>query len=262
QKSPHRVLAPLKRVGPRGGGQWQTISFEQLITEICEGGDLFGEGAVEGLRTIRDTETLIDADNPEYGPRANQLLFTDASNEGRTPLIRRFAQQSFGTVNFSNHGAYCGQSYRVGTGAALGDLSGMPHGKPDWTNSRFGLFIGAAPAQSGNPFQRQGRELAEARSRPENTYRYVVVSPLLPTSSSQASGDNNRWLAVKPGSDLALVMGMIRWMLDNGRFDERFLSQPGPAAMQRAGEAAWSNATHLLIHAADHPRHGHFLRGA
>lgn len=262
QKSPHRVLAPLKRVGPRGGGQWQTISFEQLITEICEGGDLFGEGAVEGLRAIRDTETLIDADNPEYGPRSNQLLFTDASNEGRTPLIRRFAQQSFGTINFSNHGAYCGQSYRVGTGAALGDLSGMPHGKPDWTNSRFGLFIGAAPAQAGNPFQRQGRELAEARSRPENTYRYVVVSPLLPTSSSQASGDNNRWLAVKPGSDLALAMGMIRWMLDNGRYDERFLSQPGPAAMQAAGEAAWSNATHLLIHAPDHPRHGHFLRGA
>jgi len=262
QKSPHRVLAPLKRVGPRGGGQWQTIPFEQLITEICEGGDLFGEGHVDGLRAIRDVETLIDADNPEYGPKSNQLLFTDASNEGRTPLIRRFAQQSFGTVNLSNHGAYCGQSYRVGTAAALGNLSGMPHGKPDWANSRFGLFIGTAPAQSGNPFQRQGRELAEARTRAENTYRYVVVSPLLPTSSSHASGDNNRWLSVKPGSDLALAMGLIRWILDNERYDQQFLSQPGPAAMQLAGEAAWSNATHLLIHHSGHPRHGQFLRGA
>ncbi|MEG2817062.1 MAG: tetrathionate reductase subunit TtrA, partial [Comamonas sp.] len=207
QKAAHRVLQPLKRVGPRGSGQWQTITLEQLVQEICAGGNLFGEGHVDGLAAIRDLETLIDPNNPEYGPKANQLLFTEAANEGRTPLVNRFAKQAFGTVNVSNHGSYCGQTYRVGTGAALGDMAGMPHGKPDWKNSRFGLFIGTSPAQSGNPFQRVGRELAEARSRSENTYQYVVVSPMLPTSSSHAAGSNNRWLPVKPGSDLALAMG-------------------------------------------------------
>lgn len=262
QKAEHRVLTPLKRVGPRGSGQWQSISLEQLVQEISEGGNLFGEGHVDGLAAIRDVKTLIDEANPEYGPKANQLLVTDASNEGRTPLLKRFAGQSFGTVNVSNHGAYCGQTYRVGTAAALGNIPGMPHGKPDWKNSRFGLFIGTAPAQAGNPFQRQGRELAEARSRDENTYKYVVVSPVLPTSSSFASGDNNRWLPVKPASDLALVMGMIRWIIENERYDARFLSQPGPMAMAAAGEASWSNATHLLINDRKHPRYGQFLRGA
>ena len=262
QTAPHRVLQPLKRVGPRGSGQWKTIAFEDLVKEICEGGDLFGEGHVDGLRAIRDVQTLIDPENPEYGPKANQLLVTDASNEGRTPLINRFARQSFGTVNVSNHGAYCGQTYRVGTAAALGNLAGMPHGKPDWKNSRFGLFIGTAPAQAGNPFQRMGRELSEARSRAQNTYQYVVVSPILPMSSSHAAGDNNRWLPIKPTTDLALVMGMIRWIIDNERYDARFLSQPGPSAMAAAGEAAWSNASHLLINDAKHPRYGQFLRGA
>lgn len=261
-KAEHRVLTPLKRVGPRGSGQWQSISLEQLVKEISEGGNLFGEGHVEGLASIRDLETLIDADNPEYGPKANQLLVTDASNEGRTPLINRFARQAFGTVNVANHGAYCGQTYRVGTAAALGNIPGMPHGKPDWKNSRFGLFIGTAPAQAGNPFQRQGRELAEARSRHEQTYQYVVVSPVLPTSSSYASGDNNRWLPIKPATDLALVLGMIRWIIENERYDAKFLSQPGPVAMAAAGEASWSNASHLLIDDPKHPRYGHFLRGA
>src|SRR5690606_4000146 len=125
QTAPHRVLSPLKRVGPRGSGKWETISFEQLLEEICEGGDLFGEGHVDGLRAIRDVDTLIDPDNPEYGPKSNQLLMTDSANEGRTPLINRFGRQAFGTVNISNHGSYCGQSYRVGTGAALGDLATM-----------------------------------------------------------------------------------------------------------------------------------------
>ena len=262
QKAEHRVLTPLKRVGPRGSGQWQSISLEQLVKEISEGGNLFGEGHVEGLASIRDLETLIDADNPEYGPKANQLLVTDSANEGRTPLINRFARQAFGTVNVANHGGYCSQSYRVGTAAALGDIPSMPHGKPDWKNSRFGLFIGTAPAQAGNPFQRQGRELAEARSRHEQTYQYVVVSPVLPTSSSYASGDNNRWLPIKPATDLALVLGMIRWIIENERYDAKFLSQPGPVAMAAAGEASWSNASHLLINDPKHPRYGHFLRGA
>lgn len=262
QYNPHRVLQPLKRVGPRGSGEWQTISFEQLVKEVCEGGDLFGEGHVDGLRAIFDQTTPIDPDNPEYGPKSNQFIFTDSANEGRTGLVRRFTEQSFGSRNFSNHGSYCGQTFRVGTGAALGDIRGMPHGKPDWPSARFGLFIGAAPAQSGNPFQRQGRQLAEARTRKDNPFRYVVVSPILPTSSSMASGDGNRWLPVKPATDLALVMGMIRWIIDNERYDVRNLSQPGPAAMEAAGEVVWTNATHLVVADPAHPRYGHFVRGA
>jgi len=262
QASPYRVLQPLKRVGRRGEGKWQTISFEQLIGEVCDGGNLFGEGNVEGLRAVFDRDTLIDAENPEYGPKANQLLVTDASNEGRAQLIRRFAGQSFGTVNIANHGAYCGQSFRVGAAAALNDLAAMPHGKPDWKHATFGLFIGAAPAQAGNPFQRQARELAEARTRDIEPFRYVVVSPIMPTSSSLSAGTGNRWLAVKPASDLALTMGLIRWIIDQERYDATFLAQPGPAAMAAAGEAAWTNATHLLIDDPTHPRHGQFLRGS
>ncbi|MDO5290801.1 MAG: molybdopterin dinucleotide binding domain-containing protein [Pseudomonadota bacterium] len=259
--SPHRVLQPLKRVGPRGAGQWKTISFEELVKEVCEGGDLFGEGHVDGLRAIFDAKTLIDPDNPEYGTRVNQFVFTDAGNEGRTALIRRFTEQSFGSLNFANHGAYCGQSFRVGAGVALGNRRAMPHGKPDWPSARFGLFIGTAPAQAGNPFQRQGRELAEARARKENTLRYVVVSPILPTSSSMAAGDGNRWLAIKPATDLALVMGLIRWIMENDRYDADNLRQPGPAAMSAAGQASWTNATHLLVADPAHPRFGQFVRG-
>jgi tetrathionate reductase subunit A len=61
---------------------------------------------------------------------------------------------------------------------------------------------------------------------------------MLPTSSSHAAGDNNRWLPVKPGSDLALAMGLIRWIIDNERYDKQFLTQPGPAAMAAVGEAS------------------------
>src|SRR3546814_2746780 len=98
-----------------------------------------------------------------------------------------------------------------------------------------------------SPFQRQGRELAEARSRKDNPFRYVVVSPILPTSSNLASGSGNRWIGVKPGSDLALCMAMIDWIIEHERYDAHMLSQPGTEAATVAGEAAWTNPTHLLI---------------
>src|SRR5699024_2902991 len=234
--SPYRVLSPLKRVGKRGEGKWEKISFEQLIEEICEGGDLFGEGHVDGLRAIFDRDTLIDPEHPEYGPLSNQLIVTDAGNEGRTPLLRRFAEQSFGTVNRSNHGAYCGQTFSSGARVALADVRSRPHCKPDWTSARFGRVSGAVAAQSGSTVQRQGYERAEARAREENTFNYVVVSPIFPTSSSLAAGTHNRWIAVKPASDLALCLGMIRWMLEYKSFNQEVLAQPSMQAMQPAGQ--------------------------
>src|SRR5690606_34306659 len=90
----------------------------------------------------------------------------------------------------------------------------------------------------------------------------VVVSPILPTSSSLAAGSGNRWQPVLPGTDLALAMGMIRWIIENDRYDVQALSQPGPEAMKAAGEASWTNATHLLVTTPDHPRYGYFVRGA
>lgn len=257
--SPYRVLEPMKRVGPRGSGQWQRISFEQLIQEVVEGGDLFGEGPIEGLRAIRDLDTPLDPAQPSLGPKANQLLVTNAGDEGRDAFIKRFAQNAFGTRNFGHHGAYCGLAYRAGSGALMGDLETNAHVKPDWDNLRFGLFLGTSPAQSGNPFKRQGRQLANARMRDE--FRYVVVAPALPLTTTLAN-DHNRWVPVLPGTDSALVMGMIRWIIEQERYNADYLALPGEVAMQAAGEKSWTNATHLVVTDEDHPLCGQFLRQA
>ncbi|MGQ5917386.1 tetrathionate reductase subunit TtrA [Serratia sp. IR-2025] len=254
--SPLRVLEPMKRVGKRGEGKWQRISFEQLIAEVVEGGDLFGEGHVDGLRAIRDLETPIDVRRPGLGPKANQLLVTNAGDDGRDSFLRRFAQNSFGSKNFSAHGAYCGLAYRAGSGALMNDLDKNPHVKPDWEQVEFALFMGTSPAQSGNPFKRQARQLASARLRSE--FRYAVVAPALPLTTTLAD-DHGHWIPVLPGTDSALAMAMIRWILDNRRYQAGYLAIPSEAAMQRAGEKSWTNATHLVIAESEHPLAGQHL---
>ncbi len=39
-----------------------------------------------------------------------------------------------------------------------------------------------------------------------------------------------------PGSDSALAMGMIHWIMDNQRYNADYLAIPGVQAMQQAGE--------------------------
>ncbi|CAM3891450.1 molybdopterin dinucleotide binding domain-containing protein [Vreelandella rituensis] len=257
--SPFRVTHCLKRVGGRGGREWQKISFEQLIEEVCEGGDLFGEGEVDGLRAIHDHDTLIDPENPEYGPRANQLMVMEATDYGRSALLKRFTMNAFATRNYGHHGSYCGLAYRMGSGAVMDDLAKNAHTKPDIQNARFILYVGTAPSQAGNPFKRQGRLIAQARAA--GTLDYVVVDPGLNASVSHAA-DHNRWVPILPGTDSALAMGMIQWLLNNEGYAKGFLELPGQPAADAANEATHTNATHLVIDTEGHPRRGRFLRAS
>ncbi|MGO2133631.1 MAG: molybdopterin dinucleotide binding domain-containing protein [Halomonas sp.] len=256
--SPQRVTHCLKRTGSRGERKWERISFEQLIEEVCEGGDLFGEGQVDGLRAIHNHDELIDPDNPEFGPKANQLLMMEATDYGRSALLKRFGFNAFGTRNYGHHGSYCGLAFRMGSGALMDDLAKNAHAKPDYNNAKFALFIGTAPSQAGNPFKRQGRLLAEARAT--GNLDYIVVDPGLNAAASEASGERSRWVPIRPGSDTAFAMAMIQWLIEHEAYAGDYLALPSQPAAEAAGEVGHTNATHLVIETENHPRQGHFLR--
>ncbi len=259
QNSPFRITRPMKRIGPRNSGRWEPISFEQLVKEVVEGGDLFGEGPVAGLKALRSFEP-IDPKRPELGPKVNRVAVLNSVDDGRAAFVGRFIQKAYGSINYTGHGAYCGGSYRSGSGAAFGDTKTMPHAKPDLPNAEFVIFMGTAPANAGNPFKRQGTLLAKART--DGKLNYVVVDPVLGHSDNLAAKERGRWVPIRPGTDAALAMAMIRWIIDEKRFDAAFLSSPNKAVADGAGEAAWSNATHLVVTEENHPRRGFFLRGS
>ncbi len=67
-------------------------------------------------------------------------------------------------------------------------------------------------------------------------------------------------MPVRPGTDSALAMGLIRWLLENGGFAADFLSLPSQAASDAVGDAGHTNATYLVITQVGHPGQGRFLR--
>lgn len=254
--SPIRILSPLKRAGKRGEGKWKKISFEQLIDEIVEGGDLFGEGHVDGLRAIYSDE-LIDPENPEYGTKRNQLL-SFYLYDGRSDIVDRFIKKSFGTVNHYSHGAICGGGFRAGSKIAH-NASGFVHTKPDYENSKFTIYWGTSPGNGGNPFQKQAKMVAYARSRNDD-FTYAVVDPTITNAIKYATSQKARWIGIKPGTDTALAMAMIRWIIEHEKYAKNYLIQPNLEQAKLAGEVHWCNATHLVITQKGHKDYGKFAR--
>ena len=258
---PSRVTTVLKRDGARGSGKWKSIPFEQAIKEIVHGGKLFGhlgeDRVIEGLKQIRDTKKPIDPKQKEFGPKSNQLLLITAFADGRQTIVKRFFR-AFGTKNFTGHRGTCGLTMRAANAALLNDWNKHPHLKPDYLHNEFTIFIGTSPAgNAGNPFKRQGKLIAEARS--EGKFKYVVVDPVQHSSDNRPSGRSN-WIPIKPGTDAALAMGMARWIFENKRYDEKFLSFPNLKAAEKNKEASFSGASWLVITEKGHPKEGALLR--
>ena len=103
---PTRITTPLKRAGKRGEGKWVPITWDQLITEVTEGGKLFADlgedQEIEGFVSVHDTETPIDPEKPNLGPKSNQIIIWNTRADGRRALNSRFAS-AFGTLNAYSH---------------------------------------------------------------------------------------------------------------------------------------------------------------
>lgn len=85
---------------------------------------------------------------------------------------------------------------------------------------------------------------------------------MLTHADNRASGDRGRWLPIKPGTDGAMAMAIIRWLFENERIDSKFLSFPNAALAKQNGEPSFSNASHLVVVEAKHPRERRMLRAS
>ena len=103
---PDRLKYPLKRAGKRGEGKWKPIGWDQLLKEVTEGGKLFAEIGedhdIAGFKAVHDTVTPINPEQPDLGPKSNQIIIWNTRADGRRQLNARFAQ-TFGTVNNFSH---------------------------------------------------------------------------------------------------------------------------------------------------------------
>lgn len=257
-----RIQKPLKRVGKRGSGVWKTISWEQAYNEILEGSS---DLATPGLKEMwafapeeqvmgdwekvkngsiskdafhqKYKDILIDTEHPDFGPKSNQITVM-AGN--RREFIERVAGGSLGTINYFDHGGYCGISSVVGnTRSHDANEKKKDRMIPDYDFVEYVLVWGTNPITANRGPTTFAPQITNAIER---GMKMVVIDPRFSKTAEKA----HQWVPVKPGGDGALAMGMCRWIIENKRYDEIYLRNPNQKSANQDNETTWSDATFLV----------------
>lgn len=258
-----RLQKPLKRVGPRGSGRFKTISWEEAINEIVFGSPDLGTPGLKELwgyapqeQVMSDwekvkkgempqeefdqkyREVLIDTRHPDLGPKANQIVCL--GGDRRDFMRTRVWQQGLGSLSFIDHGGICGASSVIGNFRSFsGGTTRKDRLYPDLDHAEFVIIWGTNPAVANKGPTWLAPALTNALAR---GMKLAVVDPRYSKTAEKA----HLWLPIKPGTDAALALGMARWIIENKRYDERYLLNPNPKAAQEDNEPTWTDATHLV----------------
>jgi sulfite dehydrogenase (quinone) subunit SoeA len=184
--SPARLRAPLKRIGPRGSGEFAEISWDEALTI-----------ATDRLRRIRETDP-------------NQLAFFTGRDQSQS--LTGFFAQAFGTINFAAHGGFCTVNMAA---AGLYSVGGAfwEFGEPDWELAKLFLLIGVAEDHDSNPIK-----LGLGRLK-ERGAKIISINPVRTGYSAIA----DEFVGITPGTDGLLVLALIHCLLEAGQIDLDFL---------------------------------------
>lgn len=198
-------------------------------------------------------DKLIDPDHPDLGPKNNQVAFMwGRLKGGRSDFIQRFTRDGLGSTNTHGHTTVCqGSLYFSGKAMSeqftAGKFSGGEkfYWQAELEHSEFVIFVGASPFEGnyGPPFR--SNKITDGLI--SGRLKYAVIDPRLSKTAAKAW----RWLPNRPGSEGAIAMAMIRWVLENTRYDEAYLRSANKAAAAANGESTWTNAAWLVKLSAD-----------
>ena len=237
---PYRIQHPLKRVGSRNSGQWQTISWDQAFSEIA--------AKINALIPPGERDEYIDPAMPELGKKRNQLGFAPGRSVEKE-MSERIWKHAWGTVNYGlSHTSICESSRHVanelitwdpaGTKTSMG--AGRSEGwQADILGSEYIIYFGANPLEADFPMVGMARDLMEFK---RHGGKYVCVDPRLNNTGARA----NQWVPIIPGTDAALAMGMINWIISAGAYDSAYLKNTHKTAAHANGEPTWTDSTYLV----------------
>jgi len=198
---PERLLYPLKRVGKRGEGLWQRISWDEAYTEVAD-----------------RIKASIASGHPERV----------ALHQGRSRIdaeINRFLS-AIGTPVQLNHRALCSSNKRAANYVSLGET--------DWESidaerCKYFLNFGANFYEA----HQGGLHLVSrvVKARYDHGAKLVTFDVRL----SNTAGRSDEWHQPFPGTEGAVALAMAHVMLRENEFDQAFVDkyvQPGVATLR------------------------------
>ena len=182
---PARINYPLKRVGKRGAGEWEKISWDQALDEIAAKlTDLKEKFGAESLATAGGTQRTDD-------------------------WARRRFMNLFGSPNGFHNAHLCWiPTFLVETA-----IYGWCPFETDLGASKCLVEWGHNPGASGMP------EMRAITDFKKKGLKLIVIDPRFTETAAKA----DLWLPLRPGSDVALALAWLNVIIWEGLYDQAFI---------------------------------------
>lgn len=190
---PDRLKHPMRRVGEKGSGKWERIPWDVALEEIAE----------------RLTEN-----KEKHGPESFSVIHgTGPRPTLYSTTLLAYALRSPNVISVDLHICFLPALVaEYSTYAA----SVMVEAGPDYLSSDCILVIAGNPLASHPP---RGMEVLEAKRK--RNAKLIVVDPYRTELAAKA----DLWLQIRPGTDAALAMGMIKTIIEEELYSKDFVNE-------------------------------------
>jgi assimilatory nitrate reductase catalytic subunit len=187
-----RLTEPLVR--RPATGELEPATWEEALDRIAEG--------------LTRTRT-------EHGPDACGVFGGGGLTNEKAYVLGKFARVVLGTSQIDYNGRFCMSSAAAAGNKAFGLDRGLPFPMEDIPRTGCLILVGSNLAETMPPALRYLTELKE------NGGKLIVIDPRRTRTAEQA----DLYLAPRPGTDLALALGMLHLVVAEGRTDEAFIRE-------------------------------------
>ena len=185
-QDPERILYPLKRKGPRGSGEFERTTWDEVLNDIA--------GRIrKALVENRRNEVIYHVGRPGHDGYMDRVL------------------QSWGVDGHNSHTNICSSSARLGYEL----WQGHDRPSPDHANVRFILLL-SSHLETGHYFNPHAQRIIEAKMKGA---RIAAIDVRLSNTASQS----DYWISPWPGSESALLLAVARELLESDRINHHFL---------------------------------------
>lgn len=178
---PERILHPLKRVGKRGEGKWQRITWEQALDEISE--------KMRASRKKRRDGIMYHVGRPGEDGYTNRVI------------------QGWGVDGHNSHTNICSASARIGYYL----WAAFDRPSPDHANARVIMLI-SSHLETGHYFNPHAQRIIEAKMKGA---KIITFDPRLSNTASMS----DVWLPTWPGSEAWILLAIAKHLIDTEQYD-------------------------------------------
>lgn len=193
--APDRLKYPMKRVGKRGEGKFERISWEEALDTIAN-----------EMKRIKDA----------YGNEAfyfNYAWGVTWNGPDGSSIIQRLLSMFGGYVGY--YGTYSEAAYGVAMPYITGGYAG--NSADDVVNSKLVLLLGDNSLVTRAGGDNGGYWYMKAA---QNGTKFIVVDPIMTETVAATQAE---WIPINPGTDVALIAAMAYVMVKENLYDKEFM---------------------------------------